>query len=165
LTAWPATFCKSNHQENIMLHKVITASLIAVSIACGAPAFAHGPIPGAPGETIMPAFAHALPNVPGKAVSAVVVTYAPGAKSMPHRHGSAFVVAYVLEGSIRSKLADGQERVYQAGESWTENPGAHHVVSENASAKKPAKLMAFFTADADDKNLVIFDHQEKQSMK
>jgi len=29
---------------------------------------------------------HALPNLPGKALTAVVVEYAPGGKSPPHRH-------------------------------------------------------------------------------
>jgi quercetin dioxygenase-like cupin family protein len=148
-----------------MLHKIMTVSLIAAALAGSVSAHAHETITGAPGETITPAFAHALPNVPGKAVSAVVVTYAPGAKSVSHRHGSAFVVAYVLEGAIRSKLADGQERVYQVGESWTENPGAHHVISENASGKQQARLIAFFTADAGDKNLVVFDRPGAQSKK
>ena len=148
-----------------MLHKIIPASLIAAALTASVGAHAHDAIAGAPGETITPAFAHALPNVPGKAVSAVVVTYAAGAKSVSHRHGSAFVVAYVLEGAIRSKLADGPERVYQAGQSWTENPGAHHVVSENASDKQQAKLIAFFTADAGDKDLVVFDRPGVQPKK
>lgn len=50
-----------------------TTSLIAAALAASAGAHAHDAIAGAPGETITPAFAHALPNVPGKAASAVVV--------------------------------------------------------------------------------------------
>jgi quercetin dioxygenase-like cupin family protein len=108
-------------------------------------------------ETITPAFAEALPNVPGKTMTALVVDYAPGGKSIPHRHGQAFVVGYVLSGAIRSQVNNGEQRVFHAGEYWTEKPGVHHTVSENASATEPAKLLAIFVADTKDKNLVTFD--------
>jgi quercetin dioxygenase-like cupin family protein len=85
----------------------------------------------------------------------MVVTYAPGSKSPPHRHGQAFVVGYVLEGAIRSQIDNGKAQVFHAGESWTEKPGVHHTVSENASETKPARLLAVFVADTKDKNLVI----------
>jgi quercetin dioxygenase-like cupin family protein len=108
-------------------------------------------------ETITPAFVQALPNVPGKTITAIVVDYPPGAKSIPHRHGQAFVVGYVLEGQIRSQVNNGESRVYNAGEHWTEAPGVHHTVSENVSTSAPAKLLAIFVADTKDKNLVIWD--------
>jgi quercetin dioxygenase-like cupin family protein len=108
-------------------------------------------------ETVKPAFAHPLPNVPGKKVVGVLVTYVPGGVSKPHRHGNAFVVGYVLSGAIRSQLEDGSSRVYHAGESWSENPGAHHVVSENASPTDPASLLAIFVVDANQKELVTYD--------
>lgn len=110
-------------------------------------------------ETITPAFTEAIANVPGKTMTALVVDYAPGGKSPSHRHGQAFVVGYVLSGAIRSRINDGEEHVFHAGESWTEKPGAHHTVSENASATEPAKLLAIFVADTKDKNLVTFDKQ------
>jgi quercetin dioxygenase-like cupin family protein len=113
--------------------------------------------PEAQGETITRIFAHAIANVPGKTLTAMVVTYAPGGKSPPHRHGQAFVVGYVLEGAIRSQIDDGKAEVFHAGESWTEKPGVHHTVSENASETKPARLLAVFVADTKDKNLVIVD--------
>ncbi|OLL31349.1 cupin [Burkholderia sp. SRS-W-2-2016] len=116
-----------------------------------------GPDAAAPHETITPAFAVPIANVPGKTMTALVVDYAPGGKSGPHRHGHAFVVGYVLSGAIRSRVDNGAEHVYHAGESWTEKPGAHHRVSENASATEPAKLLAIFVADTNDKNLVTFD--------
>ena len=108
-------------------------------------------------ETITPAFVQALPNVPGKTITAIVVDYPPGAKSIPHRHGQAFVVGYVLEGQIRSQVNNGESRVYNAGEHWTEAPGVHHTISENVSTSAPAKLLAIFVADTKDKNLVIWD--------
>ncbi|REE18955.1 quercetin dioxygenase-like cupin family protein [Paraburkholderia sp. BL27I4N3] len=108
-------------------------------------------------ETITPAFTEAIANVPGKTMTALVVDYAPGGKSTPHRHGQAFVVGYVLSGAIRSRVNDGAERVYHAGEHWTEKPGVHHTVSENASDTEPARLLAIFVADTKDKKLVTFD--------
>ena len=88
-----------------------------------------------------------LPNVPGKSLTAVVVNYAPGGKSVSHRHaGSVFV--YVLSGQIRSEnSATGPAKVYQVGETFFEPSGSEHLVSENASATEPASLLAVFVAD------------------
>ena len=97
-------------------------------------------------ETVKQIFAQQLPNVPGNSMTAVVVEYAPGGKSASHHHtGSVF--AYVLEGEIRSQISDGQPaKVYKAGEFFYEPPGSSHLVSENASATRPAKLLAVFVA-------------------
>ena len=47
----------------------------------------------------------------------VLVEYPPGGASAAHTHpGSAFIYATVLEGAIRSKVNDGPETVYRAGE-------------------------------------------------
>ena len=100
-------------------------------------------------------FSQKLPNVPGKTLTAVAVDYAPGGKTGPHHHAGV-VFAYVVSGEIRSQVDQGPARVYHAGESFFEGPGAHHVVSENASASKPAKLLAVFVAD-DGAELTTFD--------
>ena len=101
---------------------------------------------------------HELPNVPGKSLRAVLVEYSPGAGSPSHRHpSSAFIYARVLEGAIRSKVNDAPERTYQSGESWTERPGDHHQVSQNASTTAPAKLLAIFVVDTSDREIVIPD--------
>ena len=110
-------------------------------------------------ETVAPVFAYPIPNVAGKSLTALTVSYAPGAKTPAHRHGRAFVVGYVLEGAIRSRLGNGEVKVHKAGESWSEQPGAHHTLSENASATEPAKILAIFVAKTDAKGLVTFDSQ------
>jgi quercetin dioxygenase-like cupin family protein len=97
-----------------------------------------------------------LPNVPGKSITAIVVSYAPGGKSGPHHHAGS-VFAYVLSGAIRSEnSATGPVKVYKAGESFFEPPGSRHLVSENASTKEPASLLAVFVAD-DGAQLTTFD--------
>jgi quercetin dioxygenase-like cupin family protein len=108
-------------------------------------------------DDVKPVAAEKLPNVPGKTISAIVVSYAPGAKSGKHHHGAASVFAYVLSGSIRSEnSATGPARVYRTGESFFEPPGSQHLISENASATEPASLLAVFVAD-DGAQLTTFD--------
>jgi len=103
-------------------------------------------------------FDHTLPNVPGKSMKAVLVEYQPGGSSPAHMHPkSAFIYATVLAGAIRSQVNDGPVRVYRAGESFAELPGDHHGVSANASDTEPARLLAVFVVDTDEKNLVIND--------
>jgi quercetin dioxygenase-like cupin family protein len=109
-------------------------------------------------EQITPAFHAAIPNIPGKSVSAVVVAYQPGGKSPSHRHArSAFVVGYVLSGAIRSQLDGGEVKVFRPGESWVEPPGTYHTISDNASATEPASLLAIFIADSSETELTTFD--------
>ena len=101
---------------------------------------------------------HALPNVPGKSLKGVLVEYAPGGTSPAHTHpASAFIYATVLEGEIRSQVNNGPVTTYRAGESFSENPGDHHAVSENASKTKPARLLAVFVVNSDEKNLTTND--------
>jgi quercetin dioxygenase-like cupin family protein len=96
-------------------------------------------------------FEHAMPNAPGKSLTAVVVDYPPGAASPPHRHAaSGFIFAYVLSGAVRSQLEGGRVEVYHTGESWWEPPAAHHVISANASPTEPARLLAVIVADTGD---------------
>ena len=100
------------------------------------------------------AFDNVIPNIPGKSILAVVVDYPPGSRNPPHHHAaSAFVTAYVLEGAVRSQVDDGPVKVYHAGEYFTENPGAHHRISENASKTEAAKMLAIFVLNTGDNPL------------
>lgn len=112
-------------------------------------------------EQVRPVFEHALPNVKGKRMVAVVVTYPPGAKSPAHHHArSAFIYAYVLSGTIRSQVDDAPPRTYQVGEGFFEMPGSHHRISENASDREPASLLAVFVVDSSDKALTTPDPKQ-----
>ena len=125
------------------------SAIAAICIAVATPAAAH-----VPGETVTPNLEHAIPNIPGKSLIAVVVDYPPGAASPSHTHAkSAFIYAYVVSGAIESQVNDGPKRVYHAGESFYEAPGSRHIVSRNASATEPARLLAVFVVDTDDKAL------------
>jgi quercetin dioxygenase-like cupin family protein len=99
-------------------------------------------------------YEHALPNVPGKSIKGVLVEYGPGGTSSAHTHPkSAFIYATVLEGAIRSSVNDGPVKTYRAGESFSEMPGDRHSVSANASKTDPAKPLAVFVVDTDEKEL------------
>ena len=98
---------------------------------------------------------HALPNVPGKSIKGVLVEYGPGGSSSAHTHPkSAFIYATVLEGAIRSSVNDGPAVTYRAGQNFSEMPGDRHTVDENASKTEPAKLLAVFVVDTDEKELL-----------
>ncbi len=77
----------------------------------------------------------------------VKVDFAPGGRAAPHRHGQAFLFAYVLQGTIRSQLEGQPVQTFVAGQSWPEPPGSHHVLTENPSATEPAQLLVVFVAD------------------
>ena len=101
------------------------------------------------GEEVKPVFEHVIPNIEGKKMVAVVVTYSPGGKSPAHHHArSAFIYAHVLSGAIRSQVDDEPAKVYQVGEGFYEVPGSHHRISENASDRYSASLLAVFVVDS-----------------
>ena len=109
-------------------------------------------------ETVKSVFQRAIPTIPGKKLTVIVVSYPPGGKSQPHRHAkSAFIYAFVLSGAIRSGIGSERPAVYEAGDSFYEEPGAHHTVSENASETLPASLLAVFIVDAEDHPLTLPD--------
>ncbi|QWG23325.1 cupin domain-containing protein [Bradyrhizobium sediminis] len=105
-----------------------------------------GNSPGSTLDTVEPITSHALPNVPGKRVTIVRVSYGPGGFTRAHRHAGS-VTAYVTKGEIRSQLAGGPVETFKVGQSFFEPPGATHLVSANASNTEPAELIAVFVAD------------------
>jgi quercetin dioxygenase-like cupin family protein len=131
------------------------ALLATSAIAAGQHDHHMAPDTGAeirPGAIAKPA------NLPGKALRTLTVIYAPGGYSPPHRHAaSAFIYAQVLEGAIESQVEGQPSKVYKAGEFWTEQPGDHHLVSRNASATVPAKLLVILVVDAADGALTTPD--------
>ena len=129
----------------------ISSSIIAIALASTA-VQAHEL------ETVKPVFEKAIPNIKGKSLVALEVSYPPGGKSPSHRHApSAFIYAHVLSGAIRSQVNDEPAKVYRAGEGFYEVPGSHHRVSENASNSEPASLLAIFIVDSQDKPVTVPD--------
>lgn len=109
-------------------------------------------------ESVEPKFNHVLPNVPGKSLIAVEVSFPPGTAAAPHRHPkSAFLYVYVLSGTVRSQVEGEAAHTYHAGESWFEGPAAHHILAVNTSKTRPAKILAIFVVDTGETALATPD--------
>jgi len=136
-----------------MIIRTFAAMVIAGLTAGGASA--HD-APDSSASKVTLVYEHQLPNVPGKSLKGVLVEYGPGGYSDAHTHPeSAFIYATVLEGSILSQVNDGPVREYKTGENFSEMPGDRHGVSRNGSDEKPAKLLAVFVVDTDQKDLTF----------
>src|SRR5262249_5546156 len=108
--------------------------------------------------TVKPNFSHTIPNIPGKSLVAVEVSYPPGGATPAHTHAhSAFIYAYVVSGRIVSQVEGQPERTYSAGDSFYETRGAHTLNSRSASQTEPAKLLAVFVVDSNDVPLTVID--------
>jgi quercetin dioxygenase-like cupin family protein len=124
-----------------------SASLLslAVTAAASLPGLAAGqPTPGT-ASTRRDVITQSLPGDPQRDITLVEVTYPPGAGSPPHMHANG-VMAFVVAGTIVSKVGDGPEQTFHAGDAWWEPEGAIHRVSRNASATQAATLLAIYIA-------------------
>jgi quercetin dioxygenase-like cupin family protein len=83
-----------------------------------------------------------LKSQPGTDVVLISVDYPPGGATPPHDHpGYAYV--YVLQGKVISQVEGQKPQTFARGQTWSELPYQHHLVSRNASRTAPAKLLVF----------------------
>ena len=120
-------------------------SLLAVAMASvGGSASAQQP--GAPGaSTRREVIKQELPGEPARELSLVEIKYGPGGSSAAHLHANG-VMAFVVTGAVVSKIGDGPEQTFHAGDAWWEPPGSIHRVARNASSTEPAAVLAIFVA-------------------
>ena len=92
-------------------------------------------------------FQQDLPNLTldGWQVTATEITLVPGGESRAHRHPG-FVLVYVIEGEVVTKISGSVETTYKAGQMFYEQPGSTHEVNRNASATTRARLLAMIFA-------------------
>src|SRR5215212_7031025 len=115
---WPTGSGTQEGAPAMILKPLIVAFALLGPALCPAvfPALAQAQ-DAPPRQTVTPAFRGAIPNIPGKSLVAVIVDYAPGAKSTSHRHApSAFIYAHVIARAVRSQVDDQPAKVYRAGE-------------------------------------------------
>ena len=128
---------------------VASLALFAELMASAGLADAQTPATSAaPAAPRPPVFTHDLPGVTmdGWEVTVSHVDYPPGRVGVPHHHAG-FVLAYVLEGAIYTKISgQGEQKTYNVGQMFYEQPGATHETSGNASQTEPAKLLAMIFA-------------------
>lgn len=127
---------------------VASLALFAELLASSRNTEAQSQTPAGQPAAAPPVFVHDLPNVSldGWEVTVSHVDYPPGRVGNAHHHAG-FVLAYVLEGAVVTKISgQGPERTYNVGQMFYEQPGATHEVSRNASQTQPAKLLAMIFA-------------------
>ncbi len=98
---------------------------------------------GRPATSSKLIYSHALPDIPDRRMTAVLVDFPPGAFSPEHHHEATLHVQ-VLKGVIRSQLAGEPVQTYQAGDSFFEPLGSVHLFAENVSDTEPAQLLAVY---------------------
>jgi quercetin dioxygenase-like cupin family protein len=124
--------------------RVVATLLVAGLAGIGTTASAQTAQPATSvGRT--PVASRELPGDPARSLTAIVVELPPGIKVGSHQHAGT-VFAYVVEGSVRSQLNDGEVVEYKTGQSWMEPPGTTHSLTENPSPSAPARLLAVFVA-------------------
>ncbi|WLG93512.1 cupin domain-containing protein [Pseudomonas sp. FP198] len=124
--------------------------IAALGLLPVAPLYAHET---APSEKIQVLQEKLLKNLPDKKAMMLTVDYAPGQSSIAHKHDGT-AMAYVLEGAITSQVKGEPAITYKAGEFWYEAAGSEHLVSKNASATQPAKLLVFMVMGKDEAVLI-----------
>ena len=67
------------------------------------------------------------------------------ASPLEHHHPG-FVLVYVLEGDVVTKISGQDQRTYSAGQMFYEQPGSTHEISRNASMTKQARILAMIFA-------------------
>jgi quercetin dioxygenase-like cupin family protein len=101
-----------------------------------------------PSGTLTSLIHQALPNIQGKTLTSATVTVPPGARAVPHRHGNAFVYAYVLEGAVRSQLEGEPMRTYHQARTGSSSQEPTTWPQKNASNTEPAELLVVFVVVA-----------------
>ena len=135
---------------------------ISTTIAAAAIAQDAVTPPAAPPPVL---FMAPLEDAPGKQLVVVELKYAPNSRPAStadqhprghHHPGSVYV--HVTHGAVRLAVAGQPVQVVQAGGSFFEPPGAHHIINENASATEPARAIAVMIVP-DGAPLVTLDPQ------
>jgi quercetin dioxygenase-like cupin family protein len=133
--------------------RFLAAPLAVLALTASVSALAHE----GPSEKVTVLQDELLKNVPGKKAMMIEVDYKPGQSSIAHKHeGTA--MAYVISGSITSQVKGEKAITYKAGQYWYEPAGSEHLVSKNASATKPAKLLVFMVLSPDEKVLIPLEN-------
>ena len=120
-------------------------SLILAVVATFPGGAAAQPVPERTASTRRDVIKQRLPGEPERDIALVEVTYPPGTGSPPHMHANG-VMAFVVSGTIVSKVGNGPEQTFHAGDAWWEPEGAIHRVSRNASFTESATLLAIYIA-------------------
>lgn len=117
-----------------------TASGLRVALACCAALGLTLRSDAAPDASVRQLIVERLADTRGNELDMLTVEYPPGGSSRPHRH-NAYVLVYVLEGSVEMQVAGQEAITVPTGRTFVERPDDIHTVSRNASQTVPAKIL------------------------
>ena len=124
---------------------LISILALTVTVSAAVPVMAQQ---APPATKVTALLKQLLADVPGREVMMIMLDIPPGGGSAPHRHPGHHVFGYVLEGSYKIKLDQGEEKILTKGQTFYEAPGQLHAVSANASSTEPAKVLAVIVAES-----------------
>ena len=102
------------------------------------------------------AFDHALPNIPGKSLVAIVVSYPPGGKSASHRHAPSAFTPCRCPAPSAARSTTSRSRCTKPLKAGTRRRGRITGLSGNASDREP-RAAAVFVVDSGDEPLTTPD--------
>ena len=114
--------------------------MLLSSSVCSAHEEGEAGTQGSPPKTL---FSELLPDVPGKRLTVVALTYPPKSDRKPlvHRHpGSVYV--YVTKGTARWAIEGEPVTILHQGDGFFEPPGVLHTVQGSASTTEPVSVIA-----------------------
>jgi quercetin dioxygenase-like cupin family protein len=124
--------------------RVLLACAAALTLAGSAAAQQNGQ-----GRIPPTLFSGPLAEAPGHNLVVVELNFSPNAaqpstaeRHPPGHHHPGSVYVYVTQGAVRLGVEGQPVRVVRTGESFFEPVGAHHIITENASATEPARAIA-----------------------
>lgn len=127
-----------------MLHRALPIAFLLVSLASPAPAQDAAGYPAI-------ALLSASTNIVGETlrypltgpahVTASIVTLAPGAKTIPHKHGVP-LFAYILDGELTVDYGAHGTRTYRAGQAFMEAMEVAHFGINSGTA--PVRILAVY---------------------
>jgi len=89
-----------------------------------------------------------LPDLPGKEVVIMAVSYPPGHAGAVHRHNANGFI-YVLEGSVVMGIRGNGPVTLGPGQTFYESPNDIQTIGRNPSKTTPAKVLVFPIKDKD----------------
>jgi quercetin dioxygenase-like cupin family protein len=129
-----------------MQHRILAVAftVILVHATAGRPHAQDSAYPAVPllsTRTSVVSEALRYPTTGPAKVTAAIVTLAPGARTMAHRHGVP-LFAYVLEGEITVDYGEQGHRTYRQGQAFMEAMAVTHFGINNGS--QPMRLLAVY---------------------
>jgi len=90
----------------------------------------------------------------GSSFRLVLTTFPPGVAAPGHHHPSVGH-NFILEGTAESQYEGEELKVFTAGDSYQDKPGARHVIFRNPDLTRPLRYLLAYTVQKDQSFLIV----------